>query len=451
MSGRYVVSLALLIVLSTASLVGQGLTGQLSGSIQDSSGGAMAGVQVMLANDGTGQVREMVSDTTGAFVFAQLLAGTYTITISAPGFKKHEEKGIVLSSSERAVVRPITLEVGGTTESISVTAQTTQLQTQSAERSGTLTNTQLLQTPQKGRHFLSLLTLMPGVINNNNFEGPSGGGIGGIRINGSRAGSLTVTSDGVPNMDTGNQQGPHTTAGSGVNRRGQSAAHELSGRVRSQLRRQHHHRHQGRHQGVSWRRVLLQAQRGLERQRLFPQPRRCNARNRYRYDYPGYYIGGPILIPGLLKNRDKLFFFWSQEFLPRTTPTELRRYMFPTALERQGDFSQTRDTNGAIIPILDPLNNRVQFPGNMIPPSRIDKAGQGLLNVFPMPNASGSGEYIQCRSARENARTAPFRSPACRLEHRSEDHLLHATPSQQRQTHQRRLVQSASPSTTTSH
>ena len=56
MSGRYVVSLALLIVLSTASLVGQGLTGQLSGSVQDSSGGAMAGVQVMLVNDGHGPV-----------------------------------------------------------------------------------------------------------------------------------------------------------------------------------------------------------------------------------------------------------------------------------------------------------------------------------------------------------------------------------------------------------
>ena len=46
----------------------------------------------------------------------------------------------------------------------------------------------------------------------------------------------------------------------------------------------------------------------------------------YRYDYPGYYIGGPILIPGLLKSREKLFFFW--EFLPRTTPTPLGRLTF---------------------------------------------------------------------------------------------------------------------------
>ena len=113
-----------------------------------------------------------------------------------------------LSSSERAVVRPIALALGAISESISVTAEGVKLQTQSAERAGTLSANMIVETPTKGRHFLGLLSLMPGVINNNNFEGPAGGGIGSIRVNGSRAGSLSVTSDGVPNVDTGNQQGP---------------------------------------------------------------------------------------------------------------------------------------------------------------------------------------------------------------------------------------------------
>src|ERR1041384_5706258 len=191
----------------TNSLMAQGLTGQISGTVNDSSGSAVS-AEVVLLNQGTGQTRRVVSDQSGNFLFAQLLAGQYTLTIAAPGFKKYEERDVVLSSSERAVVRPITLEVGAISESISVTAEAAKLQTQSAERSGTLTANMIVETPQKGRHFLSLLTLMPGVINNNNFEGPAGGGIGGIRINGSRAGALTVTSDGVPNVDTGNQQGP---------------------------------------------------------------------------------------------------------------------------------------------------------------------------------------------------------------------------------------------------
>src|SRR6266851_1977845 len=192
----------------TGSLMAQGLTGQISGTVNDSSGSAVVGAEAVLLNQGTGQTRQMASDQSGSFLFAQLLPGSYTLTISAPGFKKAQETDIILSSSERAVVRPITLELGAISESISVTAEAAKLQTQSAERSGTLNSNQLVGTPQKGRHFLSLLSLMPGVISNNNFEAPAGGGIGGIRINGSRAGSLTVTSDGVPNVDTGNQQGP---------------------------------------------------------------------------------------------------------------------------------------------------------------------------------------------------------------------------------------------------
>jgi hypothetical protein len=192
---------------ATGLLLSQGLTGQISGTVNDSTGSAVI-AEIVLLNQGTGQTRQVVSDASGTFLFAQLLAGQYTLTIAAPGFKKYEERDVVLSSSERAVVRPITLEVGAISESISVTAEAAKLQTQSAERSGTLSANMIVETPQKGRHFLSLLTLMPGVINNNNFEGPAGGGIGGIRINGSRAGALTVTSDGVPNVDTGNQQGP---------------------------------------------------------------------------------------------------------------------------------------------------------------------------------------------------------------------------------------------------
>src|SRR5689334_5134541 len=366
------------------SVFGQGLTGQISGAVNDSSGSPVI-AEVVLVNQGTAQTRRVVSDSSGDFVFAQLLAGEYTLTISAPGFKKYEEKNIVLSSSERAVVRPITLEVGAITESISVTAEAVKLQTQSAERSGTLSSNMIVETPQKGRHFLSLLTLMPGVISNNNFEGPAGGGIGAIRVNGSRAGSLTVTSDGVPNVDTGNQQGPTLLP-----------ALESIGEIKVLLT--NYQAEYGRNYGGS---ITTVTKAGTKQFHgggyYFKRNEALNAndyfRNRdglprtfYRYDYPGYYLGGPILIPGLLKSREKLFFFWSQEYLPRTTPTPLGRLTFPTARERQGDFSQTVDTNGAVIPILDPANNRSPFPGNIIPENRIDKAGQGLLNVFPIPN-----------------------------------------------------------------
>src|SRR6266481_7900432 len=129
---RSVVLSVCVFVLTEASLKCQGLTGQISGSVNDPTGSPVVAAEVSLVNQGTGAARQLASDQSGNFVFAQLLAGNYTLTISAPGFKKHEEKDIVLSSSERAVVRPIALELGAISESISVTAEGVTLQTQSA-------------------------------------------------------------------------------------------------------------------------------------------------------------------------------------------------------------------------------------------------------------------------------------------------------------------------------
>jgi len=384
---RLVVSMTVAGLLTMASLYGQGLTGQISGSVQDSSGSAMTGATVELTNTGTGLIKQGTTDASGAFIFPQLLAGTYTITVASPGFKKYEQKDIALSSSERSVLRTIVMELGSLSESVSVTAEAAQLQTQSSEHSASITTTQITETPQKGRIFLNLLSLMPGVINNSNFEGPgdTSGGVGGLVINGRGSGSLSVTTDGVPNHDTGCQCGPPAIpslesigeikvllstyqAEYGRNSGGMITTVTKAGTAQF-------------HGGVYYfkRNEALNANSFFGNRDNTPRPR-------YRYDDVGYYIGGPVLIPGVIKTRDKLFFFWSQEFLPRTIPLGPNRATFPTALERGGNFSQTLDTSGKQIPIQDPLNNKVQFPGNIIPSNRLDKAGVGLLSVFPMPN-----------------------------------------------------------------
>ena len=95
-----------------------------------------------------------------------------------------------------------------------------------------------------------------------------------------------------------------------------------------------------------------------------------------------------MLLPGDFNSgRNKLFFFWNQEFLPRTNPGNLERRTMPTELERRGDFSQSFDTNGRLIVVRDPQTGQ-PFPGNIIPASRIDANGQALLNLFPVPNAT---------------------------------------------------------------
>ncbi len=130
----------------------------------------------------------------------------------------------------------------------------------------------------------------------------------------------------------------------------------------------------------------------------------------YRFDNTAWTLGGPVLIPGLdfNRNRDKLFFFFSQDLLPRTDPGTLQLSTMPTALERNGDFSQTFDSQGRRLNIKDPTLTGLAchptntpagpgcFPGNVIPADRLSAIGRQMLSLFPLPNAtdpSGSRQY----------------------------------------------------------
>src|SRR5712691_2636795 len=104
----------------------------------------------------------------------------------------------------------------------------------------------------------------------------------------------------------------------------------------------------------------------------------------YRFDTVGATLGGPVPLPK--PGRDKLFFFYSFDGLRSLNPRPLQQVTTPTALERAGDFSQTLDTNGRLIVVRDPLTG-LPFLNNMIPTPRINRSGQALLGVFPLPNA----------------------------------------------------------------
>ena len=85
------------------------------------------------------------------------------------------------------------------------------------------------------------------------------------------------------------------------------------------------------------------------------------------------------------KRKDRLFFFFSQEFTQIKVPTTVSTANEPTALQRVGNFSDLKTSLGTVIPVLDPLTG-TQFPNNIIPSNRIDPTGQAILNLYPMPN-----------------------------------------------------------------
>ena len=379
---------ALVLIGAPVTTLGQGLTGQISGTVQDPSGSAIAGADLVLTNLGTTQARQGKTAADGTFVFTQLLPGRYQLVVTAEGFQKYEQKMIELTATERVVIPPITLRLGEMTQTISVEAEAARLQTQSAERSGLISTRQMQDLAMKGRDYLGLVRLLPGVLDTANREAPGWNNLGGISINGNRAGTINLTLDGISSLDTGSMGGPYlapsidAVAEVKVLLTNYQAEYGRSsgGTINTIIKGGTKEFHGGAYYFL--RNEALNANEFFRNRDNLPRPR-------YRFNYPGYFLGGPVIIPGtgINKSREKLFFFWSQEFLPRKRPTNLARRTFPTAAERMGDFSDTRDQNGQLIQILDPFNNRIPFPGNRIPTSRINPQGQKLLEVFPLPGA----------------------------------------------------------------
>jgi len=93
-----------------------------------------------------------------------------------------------------------------------------------------------------------------------------------------------------------------------------------------------------------------------------------------------------VVLPKLPQLRQRLFFFFSQEFQRQVQNYGVKEVTVPTALERAGNFSQSFTNTGSLIKVNDPLNNKVQFPGNIIPASRFNPIGQAILNMFPRSN-----------------------------------------------------------------
>ncbi len=394
----------LMIISLAGSVLGQGLTGQISGSVADQAGAAVAGAKVEVTNQETGQKREVEADGDGLFVVTQLLPGTYSIAITASGFRKYENTNIVVTANERVTIRKISLEVGDLSQTVTVTAEAALVKTESAERAGLIDEQQMQNISLKGRDYLGMVRLLPGVIDTANREAPGWNNLGGITINGSRGGTLNLTLDGVSSLDTGSQGGPYLAPGL-----------DAIGEVKVLLT--NYQAEYGRSSGGTINVVIKNGTRDFhgggfyfKRHEQFNANEFFNnargiAKQRYRFNYWGGNIGGPVIIPGtnFNKDRNKLFFFWSQEYLPRNYPTRQGTLNYPTALERAGDFSQSfSGVNSAGVPnrfyIRDPLKTGACSAAdqtacfndggvlNKIPANRIDPNGQKLLSIFPLPN-----------------------------------------------------------------
>jgi len=375
------------LLLFPALVLAQNTSCSLTGTVQDAQGAVIPNVKVVLTAEGTGFVMTVNTTSEGLFSFPDLTPASFTLSIEAPGFKAYKKTGILIAAAEHRSLGEVKLQVGQLSDSVTVTAEAVTVNTSNGERAGQLSGEQLDQIALRGRDIFDAISLMPGVIDTSDGrDAPAPTSIGNIYILGGRNDAKNMTVDGISNLDTGSNTTVHSMPSMDSVAEVKvlmSAYNAENGRNPSSINvitrgggRQYHGQ-------VSWyfRNEDLNANNYFSN--LAGRPRQ-----KYRYNIGSYYLGGPVPAIGKKKN---LFFFWSQEYQNQVVSYSVNTKTVPTALERQGDFSQSVNTNGTLINApFDPQatvgTTRTLFPGKVIPANRQNPIGQAILNMFPLPN-----------------------------------------------------------------
>jgi hypothetical protein len=382
---------AIALIASTA--LAQVTSGTISGTVKDPTGAVISGATVTISNPSNGLTRTVTTSDGGEFSAPGLYPGTYTIKVESPGFKQLESSGFVLSAAAKLDAGELVLAVGAAADSVSVTADVgqVQLQSDSGERSDVITGKQINAIALNGRNVLDYMKLIPGMSGTLDAHQSATGGLDAYNINGTRANQHEFTIDGASNVDTGNNGGTHVTinldaieevkvltsnyqAEFGKAAGGQIALVTKGGTNQWHGDGRFFHRNDG-----------LNANEYFNKQSELSN-NKPNEPEIYRYNYFGYQAGGPI-------KKDKLFVFWSQEFYRQLIPLALAQFYTPTALERQGDFSQSVDGNGQAIVIAGPgiTNNKIDSAQLPAAQQTVFQQMETMLNLFPLPNVPGFG------------------------------------------------------------
>lgn len=378
--------LSLSLLLGTL-VFGQGGMGSITGTVVDQTDAAIPGVTVKVRQLSTNAERTTETNSAGIFTLPSLVASQYEITITAQGFQTTTVSNLVLNAFQNLSLGRVTMQVGGgPVTTIDVKDEIPRIVTENAVRNETIQAKQVTEMPLQGRNWTTLLKIIPGSSpqSTNAINGREAGydGFGDFRINGKAPNQTQVNLDGGSNVDHGSDTKTTVTpslesiqevsvltnnfqaeygnkAGVVINIVTKSGTNNWNGTVWNYMRNE-----------------VLNA-RPWDRA-YFGQPK-----PRYRYNYFGGNLGGPI-------KKDKLFFFFNHENLKQDTPTLTNQIRVPTLLERQGDFSQTVNANGTRPTIYMPGSQAsgkpVLVPNNIIPQHLINPIGRAIMAIYPEPN-----------------------------------------------------------------
>lgn len=403
-----------------AAIVSSAQTAQITGRVSDTSGAVVADTEITATNADTGLRWEAKAGDAGYYTVPLLPPGRYQLLVQKPGFKPISRSGITLELNQVARIDFI-LEVGGVTESVTVSAEISRVQTEASTLGAVVERARVEQLPLNGRNVFNMVKLVGGVqpkFNDaNGFAQQDQQRFSQMRINGGPVYGNQVSLDGavntapvhneisvVPMVDAVEEFRIETnslkaeygqTSGGVINVATKSGTNEWHGSLYEFFRND-----------------ALDARNAFATQ---VDPKIGRLKPIVRFNQYGGTLGGPVIIPKVYNGKNRTFFFTGYERWNHRssgagygTAASLQYATVPTPAQRAGDFSNTRDAQGAIIPIYDPSTTRANpsgsgfirdvFPGNVISPSRFDPVSLKVLDFIPLPNVAPNNPYTEANN-----------------------------------------------------
>jgi len=419
--------LVALVALIIPACHAQQLTGTLSGTVYDSSGAVVAGAQVTLTNQASGDVRAATADSEGRFVITAVQPATYSLKVGAKGFTSWQEDGITMSTGDARDIPNINLKVGGTTATVEVVGGgAAVVPTDTSEISTTINQNMIDSFPLAGRDAGELMKVMPGMALNNNAGGPSktfangdvevgsnNGPVGDYSANGTQPnGTVSYMLDGADLVDPGN----FGTQIANINQDMVGTIKFLSADYSAEYAKgptifEAFSRSGGRQfHGEAY---LYTHNAALDTVDAYTKSQGgTNAGQSYYY--LGGNIGGPVRLPFLSfnSNRDKLFFWAGYEYMKQQPAGSIINYNVPNAAQLSGDFSNPGIAAAAISTwpnFYNQLTKNAPAGGTAtsFPIADEDPNMPGILALYPKTNqtpsaANGYSNYHYANTSPQN-------------------------------------------------
>lgn len=393
---------SLLCVLLIANLTfGQAFTGSISGVVTDPSGAVLVDANITVTDVAKNANFRTSTNESGIYLVGQLPPGTYRITAEKAGFRRHVVDALPLSTQQKASVN-LAMELGSVTENVQVTAEAQLVESESSTLGAVVENKRIVDLPLNGRNIFNLAALVPGVFMVRQLTGIADSFTANrFIVNGGQESTSDIMLDGVT----------ATVAHNISTIPAISAIPSVEGIQEFRIQTNAYSAEYGRSGGGL---VTLVTKSGtndihgslyeFHRNSFFDsnnfflnrvgRPLASFKRNQF-----GFSLGGPIVIPKVYSGRNLTFFFTDYEG-QRILAASLAQHTLPTERERRGDFTQTFNAAGEMKLVYDPRTTRPDparpgrflrdpFPGNVIPPDRMDPVALKVQQYYPRPNAAG--------------------------------------------------------------